>query len=116
MWRGEPRETPYPTFADAESLMEWGRSYYREALAHLATLTEEKAAEPLQITWASMVERQLGRPPETTSIAESELQVVLHSMYHRGQINARLRELGGEPLLVDYIAWIWLGKPAAEWP
>ena len=43
------------------------------------------------------------------------LQIPLHSLYHRGQVNARLREVGGEPPTVDYIAWMWLGRPAAEW-
>jgi len=41
--------------------------------------------------------------------------VALHSLYHRGQVNARLREVGGTPPLVDYIAWLWFGRPAAEW-
>jgi uncharacterized damage-inducible protein DinB len=38
-----------------------------------------------------------------------------HTAYHRGQVNTRLRELGGDPPLVDFIAWIWMGKPGAEW-
>jgi uncharacterized damage-inducible protein DinB len=42
-------------------------------------------------------------------------QVTSHSTHHRGQVNARLRALGGEPPLVDYIAWVWFGKPAADW-
>ena len=28
----------------------------------------------------------------------------------------RADELGTTPPLVDYIAWIWFGRPAAEWP
>jgi uncharacterized damage-inducible protein DinB len=43
------------------------------------------------------------------------LQVASHSTYHRGQINTRFRELGGEPAIVDLIAWVWLGKPKASW-
>ena len=39
----------------------------------------------------------------------------MHSTYHRGQVNVRLRELGGEPQLVDFIAWVWEGKPRAVW-
>ncbi len=42
-------------------------------------------------------------------------QVANHSTYHRGQVNRSLRQLGGEPPLVDYIAWVWFGKPKAEW-
>jgi uncharacterized damage-inducible protein DinB len=116
LWRGEPREAPYPTFDDARSLLEWGRAYYDEALAYLSTLSEEKLSEDMPLPWADMIERRLGRAPQTTTIAETALQVALHSLYHRGQINARLRELGVEPPLVDYVAWIWLGRPDAEWP
>lgn len=116
VWRGEPRDTPYPTFDDAPSLLLWGRTYYGEAFAHLETLNDEKLSGAMPMPWASMVERRLGRAPETTTIGETALQVTLHSQYHRGQINARLREVGGEPPLVDYIAWVWLGRPAAQWP
>ena len=115
-WRGEPRETPYPTFADAVELARWARSYYDEVLPYLAAQEEEKLAEPMPLAWASMVEQRLGRAPHTTSIGDTLLQVTLHSLYHRGQVNARLRQIGGTPPLVDYIAWVWLGRPAAEWP
>lgn len=115
MWCGEPRETPYPTFEDAKSLMLWGRTYYDEALAHLESLSDEKISETMPVPWASMVEKRLGHAPEITTIGDTILQVVLHSMYHRGQINARLRAVSGEPPLVDYIAWVWFGKPKAEW-
>ena len=115
-WRGEPRETPYPTFEDAPSLMLWGRTYYGEASAHLAALGDERLSGPMPVPWASMVERSLGRAPETTTFGETALQVVLHTLYHRGQINARLCEVGGQPPLVDYIAWVWQGRPAPVWP
>lgn len=116
VWRGEPRDAPYPTFEDAPSLMRWGRDYYDEALAHLGAAGDEALAGPMPVPWASMVERRLGRPPETTTFGETLLQVVLHTTYHRGQINARLRALGGEPAQTDYIAWVWLGRPAPAWP
>ncbi|HEY9285431.1 MAG TPA: DinB family protein [Pyrinomonadaceae bacterium] len=115
-WRGEPTETPFPAFDDAPSLMLWGRSYYGEAFAHLGALSDEKLSGPMPLAWAAMVERAMGRAPETTTVGETVLQVALHSLYHRGQINARLREAGGEPPPVDYIAWVWLGRPAPGWP
>ncbi len=116
VWRGEPRETPYPTFDDPLSLMGWGQGFYGEASAYLGALSEEQMAEPLPVPWATMVERRLGRAAQPTTLGETALQVALHSQYHRGQINARLRELGREPPLVDYIAWVWLGRPSPEWP
>lgn len=54
-------------------------------------------------------------PPE--ALTDAKLKEKLHqvSTYHRGQANSRLRELGGKPPLVDYIAWIWFGRPAPRW-
>ena len=115
-WRGEARETPYPKFADAPSLLAWGRTYYGDAVAYMGTLAGDKISQPMPVPWAAMVEKRLGRRPEPTTIGETALQVALHSTYHRGQINARLGAVGGEPAAVDYIAWVWLGRPAAEWP
>jgi uncharacterized damage-inducible protein DinB len=116
LWRDDLRETPYPTFDDAQSLMQWGRTYYDEAFSHLATLDDEKVSEQVPVPWAKMVEQMIGRPPGATTVGETVLQVALHSLYHRGQVNARLREVGGKPPLVDYIAWIWQDRPAPEWP
>jgi len=61
------------------------------------------------------MEKQYGHRPEDTTMRETMHQVVLHSTYHRGQVAAYLRTLGGEPPLTDYIAWLWAGRPAAEW-
>jgi uncharacterized damage-inducible protein DinB len=114
-WRGEPPDTPYPTFDNCDSLMRWGQAYYPEVCAHLANLTDAEASTTMQLPWAEIVERELGRKPAEISFAETMLQVPLHSQYHRGQINARLREVGGEPPRVDYIVWVWLGRPGADW-
>lgn len=115
VWHGVPRDTPYPTFDDLPSLMHWGRSYYDEGFAYLASVSDEKLAEPLPLPWADMVEKQIGRPPTSSTLGETMLQVTLHSLYHRGQVHARLKAIGGNPPLVDYIAWVWLGRPAADW-
>lgn len=36
--------------------------------------------------------------------------VVIHSAYHRGQIATRVREVGGEPAVTDYIAFARSGR------
>jgi uncharacterized damage-inducible protein DinB len=69
----------------------------------------------MELPWAELIEKQIGRAPASITIAETMQQVPLHSLYHCGQINARLREVGGEPPTVDYIVWIWLERPRADW-
>jgi uncharacterized damage-inducible protein DinB len=113
-WRNESA-APFPTFEDATLVREWGRSYYDEIFVHLERLSDQEIAKPMQLPWAEYVEKQIGRVPASITIGETMLQVPLHSLYHRGQINARLREVSGEPPTVDYIIWVWLEKPAASW-
>lgn len=113
-WRNEPLNAP-PTFNDALSIRDWGRDYYPQIFAHLDGLSDEEISREMKLPWAELVTKQLGRAPAPITIAETMLQVPLHSLYHRGQVNARLRELGGEPPTVDFIVWVWLEKPAANW-
>lgn len=115
VWQGETRFTPFPTFEDNSSLIEWARGYYPDAFAHLNSWVEDDLSKPLNMPWASRLTTPLGREPEDTTVGQTAQQVAMHSLYHRGQVNARLRELGGEPPLVDYIAWLWLGRPGADW-
>jgi len=114
-WRREAADAALPTFDDAQSVRDWGRSYYDEVFTLLDSLTDQEIAKPVELPWAELVEKQIGRAPASISIAESMQQIPLHSLYHRGQINVRLREVGGEPPTVDYIVWIWLERPRANW-
>jgi len=116
VWRGEPREAPYPTFDSTPPMASYARSFYPNLGAYLDTVSDEALEAPMIIPWASMVEKRIGRPASPTTSADTALQVAMHSQYHRGQVNARLRSIGGEPPLVDYIVWVWLGRPRPEWP
>jgi len=37
-----------------------------------------------------------------------------HTTCHRGQVATRLRERGAEPPLTEFIAWIWMRRPAPD--
>jgi len=41
-----------------------------------------------------------------TSVSDILTHVALHGQYHRGQINARLRANGSEPINVDFITFV----------
>ena len=114
-WRSEPYDAPYPEFDGAQSLIVWGRSFYPVIFDYLEAVTDERLATPFQMPWTDIVAKELGRVPEQSTLAEMMLQVPMHSHYHRGQINKRLREAGGEPPKVDYVVWVWLGRPRANW-
>jgi uncharacterized damage-inducible protein DinB len=116
VWLGDAKGTQASGFSDSASLLEWARRYYAEASRYLDGLGEQDLDQPLAVPWARMVEARLGRKAEVTSLGETLLQVVMHSTYHRGQVNMQLRQLGGEPPLTDFIAWLWLGKPQPAWP
>jgi uncharacterized damage-inducible protein DinB len=115
-WRGESLDEPFPQFDQTPALCAWAAASYDEARSHIASLTESQLHEPMPAAWAQRFERLLGPACATATVRDTTMHVALHSQYHRSQINARLRELGGTPPLVDYIAWVWFGRPTPDWP
>jgi uncharacterized damage-inducible protein DinB len=115
IWRGErarPRElSSFPTLT---ALRDWAQEYYLELSPYLASLSAQDAAVEVRFPWADHLVQRFGQARPATW-TESVLQVALHSSYHRGQVARRLRELGGEPPLCDFIAWIWMDRPGADW-
>jgi uncharacterized damage-inducible protein DinB len=116
VWREMPHTRNDGSELSVEELARWARDYYGPAWEYLDTVSEWQLDKPVSLPWARMLTSDLGREPSVPSLGETMMQIAAHSTYHRGQINARLRELGDVPPLTDFIAWIWLGKPAAEWP
>jgi uncharacterized damage-inducible protein DinB len=96
-------------------LCAWAQPYYAQARAFLDSATPDVLARPLVMPWVAQYEQQLGRKFDVATVAETAFQVVSHSTHHRAQANTRLRAVGGDPPLVDFIAWIWFGRPAAPW-
>ena len=116
VWRGEPpRYREAEEFASLAEIESWAREYYPRASAEVAAMRDDALAQVVTLPWAGMLTEYLGHPPADTTLGETVFQVTSHTTYHRGQINARIREIGGEPPLVDYIAWIWMGRPAPVW-
>jgi uncharacterized damage-inducible protein DinB len=53
-------------------------------------------------------------PGGSCSIAQAYMQVCMHSQGHRSQCATRLRVLGGQPPLTDFIVWL-TDRPVAQW-
>lgn len=115
IWRGEPLDyREESSFADLAAIEAWVRDYYRALAEYLDAVDVEAWEREIEFPWAEQLVERFGSA-RTATFAETVDQVVSHTTYHRGQINTRLRELDGEPPLTDFIAWIWMGRPAAEW-
>ena len=68
-----------------------------------------------------LVETDLSRKLESPlipgahcSVAESVMQMCMHSHGHRSQCATRLRLMGGTPPVLDFIVWL-KDRPAADW-
>ena len=117
MWRGAP-VTTLPELADYRDLAavrRWARPFHGNARTVIEAADERRIAEPIVVPFSERV-AQPGRPVTHASFGETIVQVSLHTAHHRGQLATRVRELGGEPPTVDFVLWIWTGRPRAEWP
>ncbi len=115
IWRREPVQIPQPSsFADLKAMGRWARAFYRELPSFLNGIDDAMLGHPIDFPWAAQLEERLGKVTPAT-LAESLLQLCLHTAHHRGQVVTKIREAGGEPPLIDYVAWVWTGRPAPEW-
>ena len=116
VWNQQPIVLPSSDdFPDIASVQRWSHEVYAASHLFLNSLNAAALSRAVVMPWAVQLGARLGREPQPPTLAETIFQVTSHSTYHRGQVNARLREVGGEPPLVDFIAWIWFGRPAPEW-
>jgi uncharacterized damage-inducible protein DinB len=115
IWRGETIDLrDASSFEDLRDIREWSRAYHSQLHDYLNEFDAEVLEREVRFPWADQMVEQYGEA-QAASVAETILQIAAHTTYHRGQINMRLRDLGAEPPLTDFIAWIWMGRPAAEW-
>jgi uncharacterized damage-inducible protein DinB len=117
VWTGQPLDAWASNAAapDVRAAHPAVRNYYCELHTAVASFDDATLRRAVVMPGLERYEQQIGRTFDKPTLAETMLQVASHSTYHRGQVNARLREIGGEPPLVDYIAWIWFARPAPEW-
>ena len=116
VWRGSPLEAAPKDVPALTSILLMARSAHQQLASFLCGLDETSLNEGVPLPWAGRFTELTGKEPPLITMGDTLLQVVNHSTYHRGQVNSRLRELGGTPPMTDFIAWVGLGKPGAVWP
>jgi uncharacterized damage-inducible protein DinB len=95
-------------FGSLPELKAYARGSHEALERFLRSATNARLDERISMPWFT-------NPPLTITVTEALSQCAMHSHYHRGQNATRLRELGGEPPLIDLIAWYWKGRPVAAW-
>ena len=112
-WIAGGRQGPFAfttaeEFATLDDLKQYSREYHDRISAFMADVSDARLSEPVEIPWFK-------DPTLTLKLEEALTQCAMHSHYHRGQNATRLRELGGEPPMVDLIVWYWKGRLAPVW-
>jgi uncharacterized damage-inducible protein DinB len=109
MLRGEavglPPDGPPPGF---DELRTWAERNHAALRSFGDSLDDAALERKVRIPW-------FPEPPCVVSVAEGLVQLAMHSQHHRGQLMTRLKDHGGEPRNVDWIIWLWKGKPAGRW-
>lgn len=101
-------ERRYGDSVEIQKVKENAKEIHHQLGQLLAEMPESRLEEKLLLPWFK-------DPSFVVSIAQALVQVPMHSQYHRGQNATRLRELGGKPPTLDFVLWIWKGKPKPEW-
>lgn len=115
MWCDRPQEAPPSNITDLAGLYQWACPYYADVRAFLATADSSALAQPVSEPFRQRMEQALGVARSSLTIGDTVCDVPSHTTHHRGQLNIRLRELDEVPPIVDYVAWVWSGRPAAKW-
>ena len=90
-----PGPDDVPTLADAAQMLTDADA---RISAFLATLGPERLQQPL--TWKNLKKEEKAAP-----LWAVLRHTVNHASYHRGQIAAMLKRLGGRPLATDLVRW-----------
>jgi uncharacterized damage-inducible protein DinB len=92
-----PSAQPWPdlTLEECTSAIEDLRRQWEELLDKL---TPEKLAGELTYKTTKGIEYR-------TPVGDILMHLILHSAYHRGQVAAAVREVGGKPVPTDYVVY-----------
>jgi uncharacterized damage-inducible protein DinB len=96
-------ESKHPESLDA--FVSRFRETHAGELAFVSTLDDSALTRVIETPWI---------PSAKLTLAQTMMQVVMHSQSHRGQCSSRLRAAGGQPPTVDFILWL-KDRPSPEW-
>ena len=99
-------------FATLAEIAAWGLEARHGVLSFIEQVSAGELAQEMRMPWATFFEQQTEQTAGVHTMGESVLQVFLHTQHHRGQVCMRMREVGIAPPTVDFILWLWAGRPS----
>jgi len=99
-------------FATLDEIAAWGLEARRGVLSFIEQVSASELVAEIRMPWAAFFEQQTGQTAGVHTMGESVLQVFLHTQHHRGQVCMRMREVGVAPPTIDFILWLWAGRPS----
>lgn len=112
VWNNEEFIIPKnESYSQIEQIKKYSDSAHEKLEIISKDLDKIELYKIIDVPWSKYFEDSSGKQADQTTMLDSIVQVIMHTTYHRGQINKRLRELEISPPLVDYITWLWAGKP-----
>src|SRR6185436_15096998 len=115
-WSGLPFQLrDRADFTDIHELAQWGRQAHGDIGAFISISDTVEFDREIRMPWATHFESMANRPAAPHTVGESILQVAMHTSHHRGQLCTRLRQLEVVPPTIDFIVWLWSGRPGADW-
>ncbi|HJW08979.1 MAG TPA: DinB family protein [Holophagaceae bacterium] len=106
--RGEQVSRPPDGIPPVDEIRAKTRRAGEELAAWIGTATDADLERRILVPWFKDV-------PDGFKSIDAFLQAILHTQHHRAQTMTRLKQLGGEAKNVDYIIWIWKGRPEPRW-
>ena len=102
---GRPPDGPPPAFDDLKAR---AQKSHADLLAFVGSLDAAGPERTVRVPW-------FPDPPCVVTAAQALVQVAMHTQHHRGQLMTRLKDFGGQPANVDWIIWLWKGRPQGRW-
>lgn len=112
VWNDEEFNIPKnESYSQIEQIKKYSDSVHGKLENFSKDLDKLELDKIIVVSWSKYFEKSSGEKADQTTLLDTIVQVIMHTTYHRGQISKRLRELEINPPLVDYITWLWSGKP-----
>lgn len=114
-WRGATIDPDLTRSLDVHALAAFAKAVHEDTARFHESVVEADLDRIVELPSKQLIAERLGFEPGDPTLEQTFLQVSSHSSYHRGQVCTRLRQLGIDPPMTDYIVWLWSHEPDASW-